>query len=44
MVDDPTLNGESHVVGGVAKISDRLLAFSQTLPSLDFSALSKAVA
>lgn len=40
---DPVLplNVESNVVGGVAKIADRLLAFFQTLPSLDFSTLSK---
>ncbi len=40
---DPVLplNVESNVMGGVAKITDRLLAFFQTVPSLDFSALSQ---
>jgi len=40
---DPVLplNVESNVAGGVRRISDRLLAFFQTVPSLDFSALSQ---
>ncbi len=42
---DPVLplNVESNVTGGVAIIADRLLAFFQTLHSLDVSALSKTV-